>query len=196
MPKHFVNKKNIFCQFDRTKISKAKEIFKKDKLRILYNKNKLSREISILKEQNEIAHFDIVGNFQEITSMGIGIEEEYHRLQLSRVMMISMLTEIEKEEIDMNTFVYINGRPDHQKGQHDDLIMSLAMATYVGESSFTQISKNTNQAKVMMESWTVNTNDVQQTSYFNPIVGVDNKQHRNQPTKKDYENYLWLFKGL
>jgi hypothetical protein len=97
---------------------------------------------------------------------------------------------------EMNTFVYINGRPDHQKGQHDDLIMSLAMATYVGESSFTQLSKNTNQAKVMMESWTVNTNDVQQTSYFNPIVGVDNKQHRNQPTKKDYENYLWLFKGL
>jgi hypothetical protein len=96
----------------------------------------------------------------------------------------------------MHTFVYINGRPDHQKGQHDDLIMSLAMATYVGESSFTQLSKNMNQAKVMMESWTVNTNDVQQTSYFNPIVGVDNKQHRNQPTKKDYENYLWLFKGL
>jgi hypothetical protein len=97
---------------------------------------------------------------------------------------------------EMHTFVYINGRPDHQKGQHDDLIMSLAMATYVGESSFTQLSKNMNQAKVMMESWTVNTNDVQQTSYFNPIVGVDNKQHRNQPTKKDYENYLWLFKGL
>ena len=97
---------------------------------------------------------------------------------------------------EMHTFVYINGRPDHQKGQHDDLIMSTAMAIYVGESSFTQLSKNMNQAKVMMESWTVNTNDVQQTSYFNPIVGVDNKQHRNQPTKKDYENYLWLFKGL
>lgn len=108
MPKHFVNKKNIFCQFDKTKINKAKEIFKKDKLRILYNKNKLSREISILKEQIEIAHFDIVGDFQEITSMGIGIEEEYHGLQLSRIMMISMLTEIEKEDIDMNSYVYID----------------------------------------------------------------------------------------
>ena len=24
---------------------------------------------------------------------------------------------------ELNTFVYINGRPDHMKGQHDDLIM-------------------------------------------------------------------------
>jgi hypothetical protein len=108
MSKHFVNKKKLFCQFDRTKISKAKEIFKKDKLRFLYNKNNLSREISILKEKDEIAHFDIVGNFQEITSMGIGIEEEYHGLQLSRIIIMSMLTELQKEEIDMNSYVYID----------------------------------------------------------------------------------------
>ena len=97
---------------------------------------------------------------------------------------------------EMHTFVYINGRPDHQKGQHDDLIMSIAMAIYVGESSFTQLSKNMNQAKVMMESWSVNTNEMSQTSYFNPIIGMDTRQPRNQPTKKDYENYLWLFKGM
>jgi hypothetical protein len=40
---------------------------------------------------------------------------------------------------EMNTFVYINGRPDHQKGHHDDLIMSIAMATYVAESSFSKL---------------------------------------------------------
>ena len=97
---------------------------------------------------------------------------------------------------EMHTFVYINGRPDHQKGQHDDLIMSVAMAIYVGESSFTQLSKNMNQAKVMMEAWSVNTNDMKQTTYFNPIVGMDEDKHRRQATKKDYENYLWLFKGM
>ena len=31
-----------------------------------------------------------------------------------------------------STFVYINGRPNHMKGKHDDLIMALAMALYVG----------------------------------------------------------------
>jgi hypothetical protein len=108
MPKHFVNKKNIFCQFDRTKMMKAKEVFKNEKLRILYIKKKLSREISIVREQIEIAHFDIVGDFQKIASMGIGIEEEYHGLQFSRIMVLSMLTEIEKDEIDMNMYVYID----------------------------------------------------------------------------------------
>lgn len=97
---------------------------------------------------------------------------------------------------EMHTFVYLNGRPDHQKGQHDDLIMSIAMAIYVGESSFTQLSKNMNQAKVMMESWTINTNEMKQTSYFNPITDMDENNHRRQATKKDYENYLWLFKGM
>jgi hypothetical protein len=42
---------------------------------------------------------------------------------------------------EMNTFIYINGRPDHQKGHHDDLIMSIAMATYVAESSFSKFRK-------------------------------------------------------
>jgi len=53
---------------------------------------------------------------------------------------------------ELNTFVYINGRPDHQKGQHDDLIMAIAMAIYVGENSFTQLEKVTEQTKAMMES--------------------------------------------
>ena len=53
---------------------------------------------------------------------------------------------------ELNTFVYVNGRPDHQKGQHDDLIMAIAMAIYVGENSFTQLEKVTEQTKAMMES--------------------------------------------
>jgi hypothetical protein len=89
----------------------------------------------------------------------------------------------------------MNGRPDHQTGQHDDLIMSVAMALYVGESSFTQLSKNMNQTKAMMESWHISTNEVSNTSYFNPIVD-DAYQNKNQATKKDYENYLWLFRGM
>jgi hypothetical protein len=97
---------------------------------------------------------------------------------------------------EMNTFVYINGRPDHQKGQHDDLIMSIAMACYVGESSFTQVSKNMNQAKVMMESWQVNTNEMKQSAAFDPILIENQQQPRKQLTKDDYQNYSWLFRGM
>jgi hypothetical protein len=99
---------------------------------------------------------------------------------------------------ELNTFVYINGRPDHQKGQHDDLIMSLAMAIYVGETSFAQLEKSTQQAKAMIDSWTTETNTFKESSQnFNPGLPVDPYNNfgynRNQITKSDYENYLWLF---
>ena len=97
---------------------------------------------------------------------------------------------------EMNTFVYMNGRPDHQKGQHDDLIMSVAMALYVGESSFTQLSKNMNQAKAMMESWHISTNEMNQNSMFNQILIEKQYQPQRKLTKDDYQNYSWLFRGM
>lgn len=102
---------------------------------------------------------------------------------------------------ELNTFVYINGRPDHQKGQHDDLIMAMAMAIYVAENSFTKLEKATEQAKAMIDSWTSETNMFQDSHQnFNPGVPVNNFGgygdfgiSRNAATKSDYENYLWLF---
>jgi hypothetical protein len=94
----------------------------------------------------------------------------------------------------MGTFIYINGRPDHQKGHHDDLIMSVSMCTYVSESSFTSISKVTQHTKAMLESWQVNTNTRSNSDYFNTTIS-DVKQVNNQPTKNDYMNYNWLFGG-
>jgi hypothetical protein len=99
---------------------------------------------------------------------------------------------------ELNTFVYINGRPDHQKGQHDDLIMALAMAIYVAETSFAQLEKVTEQTKAMLESWQVETKvHSDPTRSFNPGIPVDvyglNNYPKSGPTKSDYENYLWLF---
>jgi hypothetical protein len=101
---------------------------------------------------------------------------------------------------ELNTFVYVNGRPDHQKGQHDDLIMAMAMALYVGETSFAQLEKSTQQAKAMIESWTSETNVFRDSSSnFNPGLPSDpfgmSNYGRNEATKNDYENYLWLFGG-
>lgn len=101
---------------------------------------------------------------------------------------------------EMNTFVYINGRPDHMKGQHDDLIMAMAMAVYVAESSFSQLEKVNHQAKVMLESWAVETYEKPTEQYFNPSIPNKNQMNnpgfRNQPSRKDYEQYLWLFGGM
>ena len=96
---------------------------------------------------------------------------------------------------EMNTFVYINGRPDHQKGQHDDLIMSVAMALFVGENSFTQLNKVTNQTKAMINSWSVNTNEFNRKQFLDPVMPQQQENIKREATKSDYENYLWLFGG-
>ena len=100
----------------------------------------------------------------------------------------------------MNTFIYINGRPDHQKGHHDDLIMSIAMACYVAESSFSQLTKVTEQTKAMIESWSVSNNDnVGAQIAFNPVMPVStdrpNQFNGNNISKDDYMKYAWLFGG-
>tara|TARA_R110000803_G_scaffold4597_1_gene15434 strand:+ start:1342 stop:3120 length:1779 start_codon:yes stop_codon:yes gene_type:complete len=103
---------------------------------------------------------------------------------------------------ELNTFVYVNGRPDHLKGQHDDLIMAMAMAIYVGENSFTNLEKVTDQTKAMVDSWTVQESVVRNPiDDFNPSLsmynGGDYNQQRSggQATKSDYQNYLWLLGG-
>jgi hypothetical protein len=103
---------------------------------------------------------------------------------------------------EMNSFVYINGRPDHQKGGHDDLIMSIAMALYVAESSFSQLTKVTEQTKAMINSWTVQDDDTPSKSIaFNPQIPNFSSRYQdpNQnsgPSRDDYMKYGWLFGGM
>lgn len=97
---------------------------------------------------------------------------------------------------EMNTFVYINGRPDHQKGQHDDCIMGLSMAIYVAEKSFQSLEKVTNHTKAMINSWATTVNENKNTSeFFNPMVPQMGRQnpYNNEPSRQDYQKYGWLF---
>jgi hypothetical protein len=98
----------------------------------------------------------------------------------------------------MNTFVYISGRPDHQRGHHDDLIMSISMACYVAESSFSSLTKVTEQTKAMIDSWSVNNNNnVTEQISFNPLLPNMNERRqdigRANVSKEDYMKYGWLF---
>jgi hypothetical protein len=99
---------------------------------------------------------------------------------------------------EMNTFIYINGRPDHQKSHHDDCIMGISMALYVGEKSFQQLTKNVNHTKAMVDSWSISINENKNSSqFFNPLIpqsnGSRNQFNRSEPTRQDYEKYKWLF---
>ena len=100
---------------------------------------------------------------------------------------------------EMNTFIYLNGRPDHQRGQHDDLIMGISMAIYVGESSFAKLEKVVERTKIMLESWTViNDNTARQQTHFDPVIPNNNVRNDRWsrdagPSKDDYIKYNWLF---
>jgi len=98
---------------------------------------------------------------------------------------------------EMNTFIYVNGRPDHQKGQHDDCIMGMSMAIYVAEKSFQSLTKVVNHTKAMLNSWSTVMSENKNTSeFFNPMVpqmGRDPHLTNNGASKADYQKYGWLF---
>ena len=72
------------------------------------------------------------------------------------------------------------------------------MAVYVGETSFAQLEKVTEQTKAMLDSWTTEKTTFKDSSLnFNPGIPVDiygnNGYQKNVATQNDYEQYLWLF---
>jgi len=98
---------------------------------------------------------------------------------------------------EMNTFIYIHGRPDHQKGHHDDCIMAMSMAIYVAEKNFQSLQKVVNHTKAMLNSWTSISHENKNTSeFFNPMVpqmGRQNTHIPGQASRSDYQKYGWLF---
>ena len=78
---------------------------------------------------------------------------------------------------ELKTFVYINGRPDHMRGHHDDLIMAIAMSLYVAQNSFSELRKNVNQAKAMLDSWIVR-DDESRENNKKPLMEPANLRHQ------------------
>ena len=80
---------------------------------------------------------------------------------------------------EFKTFVYINGRPDHLRGFHDDLIMALAMILYTYQYSFKEVQKYQDQTKKMLDA----------------MVMVSNSRptFQEQQRLNDNNDYSWLF---
>lgn len=108
---------------------------------------------------------------------------------------------------EINTFVYINGRPDHMKGRHDDSLMSIAIAMYAGDVCFSQLARNDNQNKAMLESWALSERSYNVNNSFysygtalDAVGGLTTNNEKiyydqapmNVP-KDAYKEYGWLF---
>lgn len=96
---------------------------------------------------------------------------------------------------EMKTFIYKSGRPDHMTGYHDDLLMALGMALWVYQSSFKNLKKNKGKITAMLDSWIVNTPNLEKENEskskqskpnFSPSVSRNMQDPRGE--------YMWLFK--
>jgi hypothetical protein len=108
---------------------------------------------------------------------------------------------------ELNTFVYMNGRPDHMKGAHDDAIMGMSMALYAADVSFNLLQKNENANKAMLDSWTMSERSYETSKSFYSYgtafdqigsMGMDNNnlyyQDKNMNvSKQTYQENSWLF---
>lgn len=98
---------------------------------------------------------------------------------------------------EMKTFIYRNGRPDHMKGYHDDLLMAFGMALWVLEHSFKKLQKMEKQNKAILSSWKVgapdkNKNNVQNKNVSRPKFTPKVAKNIQDPNGE----YLWLFGGF
>lgn len=100
------------------------------------------RELSHHNKQDKIPGFHATG----VRLPMISNLEYMVRINAVKIRSIRLTTE-------MNTFIYKNGRPDHSEGNHDDLIMALAMALWVIEHSFKNLERLEKQNKAMLDGW-------------------------------------------
>lgn len=91
---------------------------------------------------------------------------------------------------EMRNYIYKNGRPDHQSGSHDDLIMSYAMCVYTLERNFKEIEKAREQQIKLL-------NAIKTSADFDdeitPASHHQYDQFSTAPTPELTKKYSWLF---
>lgn len=110
----------------------------------------------------------------------------------------------ERLTAELKKFVYKNGKPNHMKGAHDDLIMALGMALFVANTSFKRLQESENMTKAMLDSWKVTSNNTKSESNYllesvtskpDPSKNDNPKKNDLNQTIKNTEEFGWLFGG-
>jgi hypothetical protein len=92
---------------------------------------------------------------------------------------------------ELEKFIWVNGRPEAQKGYNDDLVMSLAIACWVRDTTLINNQKDVELSKAMLDSM-VKSNSVLNST----IKGMANyKEVEYNANKNVYKEFLWLIKG-
>jgi hypothetical protein len=92
---------------------------------------------------------------------------------------------------ELEKFIWVNGRPEAQKGYNDDLVLSMAIACWVRDTALINNQKDVELTKALLGSMSV-TNKHINTSISGMYGSKDIEQ---SAAKKMYSEYMWLFKG-
>lgn len=119
-----------------------------------------------------------------VSALEVGVSREEFIIRSVRV-----INELKK-------FVFKNGRPDHTKNSHDDLIMPLGMAIFIAHKNFKSLNAATNTVKAMIDAITVISNKGTSIDYSpkDPII-TDNRMVVNYPTTTDSMKDLYMKYG-
>lgn len=106
---------------------------------------------------------------------------------------------------ELKKFIYKNGKPDHMKGSHDDLIMALGMCLFVANTSFKKLHEADNLTKAMLESWKMNVNTTPSKSNYlledtiksTPAEGkIYSEREINDNILQNTRDFSWLFGNI
>jgi phage FluMu gp28-like protein len=113
-------------------------------IRIKPVKDRLQKYIRIVNGKELVAGFSISVNRQ------LMLQELEKHIRLTELIVRSS-----RFVSEMKTFVYVNGRYDHMRGSHDDILMAVAMALYAWYSKG-RGKDDTEMLKAMAQNWMVN----------------------------------------
>jgi hypothetical protein len=93
---------------------------------------------------------------------------------------------------ELDTFVWVNGRPEAQKGYNDDLVMSMAIGCWVRDTAIINNERNLEYSKVLLNTIMKSGNYLDTT-----VRGFQNeeKNRRVQQTQQLYKDFSWIIKG-
>jgi len=92
---------------------------------------------------------------------------------------------------ELEKFIWVHGRPEAQKGYNDDLVMSLAIACWVRDSTVISAQKD-----VQLNIAILNSMSKTKTVFNTSITGMpEHKQIEQENAKKMYQEYGWILKG-
>lgn len=87
----------------------------------------------------------------------------------------------ERVIMEMDTWVYKNGRPDHMTGFHDDALMCLSLGMFIMEFYMLKQYKDRSMSQTMLHSWRTNNTSTQDYSSRSLKDNVDISKKRRMP---------------